>query len=293
MPEQPQINFQEKRDIGQVLNATFAFVRLTYKYIYKDLLIMAAPFFILNGLLSALQQIGAYSMINSPGVRTYMFFTPSFYLSLLCLLTGWIMAFTIVGNYVLQYKINGNTDFNVPVVRKAVMKDFFRLLFVYLLFYLAIALGLVLIIIPGLYFAIAFSLCSTITIQNKQSGLMDTFSESRRLINNNWWRTLGLSIIVSIIMYAFSFVFNIPNIIYTFIFALHATQGGSEKYRLPLIIFSSFAQLAYCLTAPISVVSFALYYYSLKEEKDEPELLKKIDEFGGKENAILVNEKSF
>ena len=284
MLNQPLINLQEKRDIGQVLNATFAFIRLTYKYLYKDLLLLAAPFFILYGLIVSLVQMNVYSMVE----RGSIYAAPLYYVALLCLCIGWTISCSIIGNYVLQYKTNGNTDFDIPAIRRAVRKDFFKLFFAFILFYLAIALGFVLLIIPGIYMVVAYSLVSTNIILDKDLGISDAFKESRRLISDNWWRSLGLGLIVGIIIYAFTFIFSIPNVIFTFIIALHRGSGDVDSYRLPVIICSAFAQLAYCLSAPVSVIASAVYYYSLKEEKDQSGLMQKIDEFG--KNDAKANE---
>jgi len=284
MSNQPTINLQEKRDIGQVLNVTFAFIKLTFKYIYRDLSLMAAPFFILYGLIVTMVQMDAYSIYGAATIYTL----PLYYVAILCLCIGWTIACCIIGNYVLQYKINRNTDFDVSEVRRAVRKDFFKLFFAFLLLYLALILGFILLIIPGIYLAVAYSLVSTNVILDKELGILGAFRESRRLISDNWWRSVGLGLLITLIIYAFTFVFSLPNMIYTFIIALHRGSGDVDRYRLPLIICSAFAQLAYCFTAPISVVASAVYYYSLKEEKDQSGLMQKIDEFG--KNDAKANE---
>ena len=290
MPNQPLINLQEKRDIGQVLNATFAFIRLSYKYLYKDLLLIASPFFILYGLLEALVQMNSYSNF---GRRAILFTSPLYYLALFCLIIGWILSVSIIGNYVLQYKTKRSTDFDVSEIRRAMRKDFFKLLAAFLLLYLALIFGFVLLFIPGIYLCVAYSLVSTSVVLDKTAGISDSFRESRRLISGNWWSAVGLGIIVTLIIYAFTIAFSVPNMIYTFLIAMHLRTGDIEQYRLPVIIFSAFAQLAYCFTAPISVVASAVYYYSLKEEKDQAGLLERIDEIGVKENTTDLNESTY
>jgi hypothetical protein len=294
MDNQPLIKLNEKRDIGQVLNATFAFLRISYKYMYKDMLIMVAPFFVISGVINAFVTYDVFSVsllerLNRPS----MYSSPFYYLGLLCSAIGWTFAYTIVGNYIYQYKITGSAEFDVPAIREASRKDFSRILVAFIIFYLSIIGGAILLIIPGIYFAVANSAGIINMVLNKEAKVGSTFGESRRLINDNWWRTFGLGFITLLIVSGITMVFSIPTSIYSFLIAFHSTSGAPEEYQLPFIIFAAFARLAYCLAAPISIIASAIYYYSLKEEKDQVSLLEKIDAMGTKSNETKVNEGSY
>jgi len=256
---------------------------------------MVAPFFVVGGVISAFVQYDIYSVNIFDRIhRNTIYASPFYYLSLLCLGIGWTFAYTIVGNYVHQYRMNGSTEFDVPAIRDAARRDFFKVFLAFIIFWLSIVGGMILLIIPGLYFGIANSLGVTNILLNKEAGTGTTFSESRRLVNDNWWRTFGLAFLVGMIVSGINMVFSIPTAIYTFLMAFHSVRGESvEEYQLPMIIFNALSHLSYCLAAPISIIATCIYYYSLKEEKDQVSLLEKIDSMGTKSNDIKVNEGSF
>lgn len=294
MTEQPLIRLQEKRDIGQVLNTTFAFLRLTFRYIFKDMLLLVSPFFIIPGIFMAIQQYNIYSFsytFSGQNPAT-LIFSPFYYLYLLGTAIGWTMAFSITGNYVYQYNQTGSANFDVQAVRAAARRDFFKVLGTFILFYIVVVFGTILLIIPGIYFGIANSLGGTNVILDKNSTIGTTFGESRRLVNDNWWRTLGFGILTGLIVYAFTMVFSIPSMVYTFILQMHMTSGNPEDYKLPFILFNVLTHLATALVTPVSVVASCIYYYSLKEEKDQVSLVQKIDNLG-KNDETKVNEGGF
>lgn len=295
MTNQATLRFNEKRDIGQVINATFAFLRISFKHIFIDILLMAAPFFVIAGVISAFVQYDVYSVgfldrLN----RASIYYSPFYYLSLLCSGIGWAFSYSIVGNYVYQYRTTGSAEFDVPAIRDAARKDFFKVLLTLIIFYLVFAGGLILLIIPGIYFAIANSLGPIRVLLDKEAGPGNAFGESRRLISDNWWRTFGLFFLVGLIVYGITMVFSIPTAIYSFLFVFHSARGESvSDYQLPFIIFSALAHLSSCLAAPISIIASCIYYYGLKEEKDQVSLLEKIDAMGTQGKDTKVNEGSF
>lgn len=291
MAEQPLIKLQQKRDIGQVLTATFSFLKITYKYILKDMLLLVSPFFVIPGIFLTLQQYDTYTNAYTfGGNRSLLLFSPYYYLYILGTIVGMTIAFSIVGNYVYQYNQTGSTEFDVQAVRAAARRDFFKLFITFLLFYLMVVAGVIFLIIPGIYFGVANALGGTNIVLDKNATVGSAFGESRRLINDNWWRTFGLFIITALIVYAFTMLFSIPASIYTFIISWHMTKGDPENYRLPFILFNALAHLAACLVAPISVVASSIYYYSLKEEKDQISLVQKIENLGKNDNETKVNE---
>ncbi len=67
-------------------------------------------------------------------------------------------------------------------------------LFVMLLSYL----GLVLLVIPGIYLAVAYTLTTTL-ICDRELGAWDAMETSRAAITHKWWRVFGLGIVVGLL----------------------------------------------------------------------------------------------
>lgn len=73
---------------------------------------------------------------------------------------------------------------------------FFPMLAIGILYGLLVAVGLVLFIIPGLYFLIAYSFSACIYIEYRQEGLgiVDAMSVSRKVLSKNFWAITGFII---------------------------------------------------------------------------------------------------
>lgn len=297
--QQPILNLQEKRDIGQVINVTFTLIRITFKPMYKDLLLIAGPFYLLGGIFSALTQYHSISTIferlgNYRYFSLYQFFSPEYYLYWFCILAGWSLSFCIAVNHVLQYKINGSSGYNPQEVRRAIMGDVFKVFFGTFLNILAIIGASLFFLIPGIYLLVANSLLATVLVLDKQKNVFQAFSESRRLISDNWWRSLGLGILILLIMGAISMIFALPMAIANFIITFNSLRDGGVKSYLPLyMVLMAITQLGTLLVSPISNIASAVYYYSLKEEKDHSGLMDNIGKIGTQDTEQQKDEGSF
>lgn len=204
------------------------------------------------------------------------------------------IATCIIGNHVLQYSIAKGPDYDKQQVRVTLGKDFWRVLGANFVLGLMVAGGAILFLIPGIYLLIANFFVAIIMILNKDMGMGEAFSESRRLVNDNWWKSFGLGIIMALIVGVISTIFTIPVAIYTAVISLHSMGGGdAEQYRLVYIILMSVAQLGSALISPITIVASAIYYYSLKEEKDQGGLMAKIESIGVQQSEKKENEGSY
>ena len=79
--------------------------------------------------------------------------------------------------------------------------------FVLLVFYFAaVALGTLLLIVPGLYLSIALSFCSVAIVVNSER-ITQSIATSLRLTRGAWWRTssiFGVMMVMVAVMYAFA-----------------------------------------------------------------------------------------
>jgi hypothetical protein len=74
-----------------------------------------------------------------------------------------------------------------------------KLLLAAALFNIIVAAGLILLIIPGIYFAVKF-IFTFITIIDTNSGIIEAFKKSYAMTNNNFWPVLGLLIIEGLLL---------------------------------------------------------------------------------------------
>ncbi len=101
---------------------------------------------------------------------------------------------------------------------------------VYLLMVLLTALGFVLLILPGIYLAIAYSLATPLVIE-RGLGVWEALETSRKAITNHWFKVFGLGLLASLaaglgivvtlgigVVWAMPFFFMVYGVLYNRIF---------------------------------------------------------------------------
>lgn len=77
-------------------------------------------------------------------------------------------------------------------------KFFLRLFAVNLFFFLAVGLGLILLVVPGLMLALAWCVAGPALVVERL-GITDVFGRSAELTRDNRWRLLGLAVIIAVV----------------------------------------------------------------------------------------------
>ena len=233
------------------------------------------------------------------GLNVYYFMDPMYYAAIASGFLGTALCMSIVGNYLKQYAETGSSQFDRTAIYKNIRSNFGGFLGVSLFYYAATLGGLVFLIIPGIYFSVANALARPAYIlenngERESMSIGKSFSESRRLITDNWWRTFGLFYILYFLVAIISFVFFIPQGILQFLIAFNSAKGiDMEGYRLYYILSSVLGQIGQGLLFPISVSAWFIYYFSLKESKDQTDLLATIDSIGAKPTTKTEDEGSY
>ena len=130
---------------------------------------------------------------------------------------------------------------------------------VYLLFTLALQsllvfLGILLLIIPGIYLAVAFSMTPANVMLEERVG-WDALRRSRELVRRHWWKTIGL-LLVSLFIPVATFLIVIA--------AVFTIASGSMVTELSLIG----ASILFIVAVPcFSAVVQVLLYYDLRSRR--------------------------
>jgi uncharacterized membrane protein len=122
--------------------------------------------------------IGSFGYVHSALVSLYVFFVPA-------LGAGW--------HYYFLLKIRGQ-----PVTLGDAFAGFSRayvpLLAIGLLLAIFVAVGLVFLILPGIYLWIAYSFAYLLAV-DKRTGIWESMETSRLTITRQWWQMLGLQLL--------------------------------------------------------------------------------------------------
>ena len=124
--------------------------------------------------------------------------------------------------------------------------------------------GFLLAIIPGIVFAMWFSLSAWVLIAEDSKG-MDALLKSREYVRGRWWAVLGRIIIIGLVPFLLSLIFSlIPTLLFSFIFksALALWVISLITYPIILIIYT-----------PLASIYMFMMYQNLRSLRGEIELV--------------------
>lgn len=145
---------------------------------------------------------------------------------------------------------DGKRDSEVGDLFKAVTGVVGTLILAGILAGLGIALGFILLIVPGLILLTIWSVIAP-AIVLERIGVMESFGRSRQLVKDNGWQVFGVIVIV----------FIITQVVVRILSAIGGA-GGDVGTIIGSIIGST-------ITAPIAALTAAVLYFSLREVKGE------------------------
>lgn len=277
------IEFKQKRELGEIINATFKFIRENYKPLFKYLVPLVGPSFIL--LFAALSY---YTYTVPASILQSMDFSSGdfiigFALLGLTLVIYYSYLYATIYHYIKSYiRHDGETD--ETEIRTGVKNDFGRLLMLFLVTAIIIFAGFVLFVIPGIYLLVPLSIVGPIMVFN-QTNLTDTISYAFTLIKDHWWMTFITLIVTGLLVYIIGLVFQIPLIVYTLVKMMTMMQEGSAADMAldsdwVLLMLQVVASLIQYILYSISVIVIAFVYFSLNEEKNLTGTFEQIDNLG-------------
>lgn len=114
--------------------------------------------------------------------------------------------------YLKQYSIGVDGEMSIGTAMQTSLGRLVPLLIMVLLFTIALMVGLVLLIIPGLILMVSLMM-STNLVMFEGKGPVDALTGSHKLVWGNWWRTAGIftvgSILVMVIYMAVALVIGL------------------------------------------------------------------------------------
>lgn len=279
-----EIQFKRTRNLGELIQGSFAFARQEFKPLFTLLLMYAGPFVLMYAIAAAYYQNDMQQLTTDPTAftQTYMndpismlkTFAKPLLSMMLFGMVSMVMITAITFSYIKTYIELGHNNFTTDDVWSTA-KQHIGPFFGYSLAYGAIvSIGMFLFIIPGMYWYVAFSLLFVVRIMENKS-LGESLGRSQHLIKDNWWSTFGFYLVMSIIIGAISSVFGIAQGIIT---GIQAATGGSDVLQFVHIAVGAVVAFLSYLFYVLLYIGQALLYFSLVEGKESPELENRINQ---------------
>lgn len=281
------IQFKKQRKIGEIITETFRFLRENYRSYFRALLKLAGPVFLL---LVAAVSYYTYNTINS-STGTNIFqnggeFLISFGVLGLALLLYLSVLHATTYNFIKSYIRNTGTV-DETEVRAGVKRDFGKVFGILAVSWVLVFAGLLLFLIPGIYLMVPLSIAGATAVFRNIS-LSEGISECFDLVKEQWWKSLGSVLLIWLVTYVISLVFQLPIIIYSVIKTLTFVQQGSSANPEGLVDWiyvglSVIASLIQYVLYSIIPVGLAFLYFHLNERKNFTGTYETIENLGKNE----------
>ena len=297
------IRFRRERDLGDVVNVTFRFLRDNARELGRGLLVIAGPAALVAAILSTWAQLQIETALSGPydpsdpaalfGSEAYL---RGLAVSLVVVVAMQLLIQSIVLGYVEGYR-RGAAGALAPTELWEATKRAFGPVFstmavtVALLFALFVAVSLVTALVPVLgllgalaLMALAVYLVPILTLLYVQrvaegDGFWEGFEATRDLVRGHWWFTFGLLVVVALLVFAVSIVLSVPGLVVQTAFGFNTLDGGGGLSVVAFAVTALFGVLLYAAYV-LPVVAAAFQYFNLVERRDGTGLLARVDALG-------------
>jgi hypothetical protein len=285
MQERPRIILYRERDFGEKFNATFAFLSQEFKnFISVQFRLLGVPLLIvmlLSGLNTAFTLESMGNLETEIGPMVFVLYILSWML--------FSMAILAVAGYVKVYNSLNSPEEKVTsaAVWKIIRGKVIPGMFLTLIYGLVIGIGILFLIIPGVYLAIAMALAHVVYVFEDKD-IFSSIGKSITLVNQKWFSSLGFLFILSLICGIAASILQMPSMILGAIAGV-SFASGTNGFSIPIwatmLVVAIPGMIAY-LAYMINFLGDVFLYGSLREMYESPGVMSAIDEFGKRESPI-------
>jgi len=209
-----EIQFRKKREISDIFTDSFEFIKQEYKPISRLVLIYVLPFLLLYGVVQVYLQKNVISKIDFSDTEALLANIGPVYLNVfLFALFGLFVQSLLIATYYSYIEIyvkKGKGNFDISEITPLLFSNGLLAIGASLVIFIVVMFGLVLCIIPGIYFANTFSIVIIIFIFEKK-GLGSALIRSAFLVKSEWWNTFLINIVGIVMIWTVSFIMSIPS----------------------------------------------------------------------------------
>lgn len=273
LPVQPAIRPSQPQGIGGVLDTAFQLYKASLGAVWPISLLLA-----LAGMPPTLyRMIGGQSVpeIDSVGasVGFNLGFNPADPVgSVVGLLSAILTMWTMSALYLKQRAVGTGEQFGIGAALQAALKRLGPLFVASILFLLAVLIGLLLLVVPGLILMVSLMMYMPLLLfENK--GALDSLTGSHKLVWGNWWRSSAI-LAVALILVMVIFVAVIVVVAVAAPFLGLAMEDVTMVTLITELVFN--AAFNVFLMPFITAVMIALYW-DLKLRKEGGDLAARVN----------------
>ena len=211
-----EIDFRKKREVGDIITDSFQFLKQEYQPVLSLVAIYVMPFLLLYGAAQVFLQMKVIDSIDFTDAESLMANIGPVYTNILLYsLFGVFVQSLLIGtyySYIEVYVKKGKGNFDLSEVKTLLYSNGLLALGAGVTVYIIVLIGIILCIIPGIYFANTLSLTAMIFIFEKR-GLGNAVMRSALMVRFSWWNTFLLNLIGIIIIWVISMFLSLPTML--------------------------------------------------------------------------------
>lgn len=263
------IEIFERRDFGEFISAPISFLVQEFKVLVKALFIYVGPFILVETILIYYFDFSYNSQAFSSLFEQYGTYREtsgfSFLLRILELFQS-VMMYTVIGVYIKLYAERGRGNFELSEIWQMISKFYWPVMGGNIIGGIMIIVGVLALIIPGIYLAVVLSLLFIVIIFEEQ-GVGKSISRVFEVIKGNWWTAFGAYIVMGIMFFLSALLLQVivESIFSIFGYGRFISASSSVVSDLIFLLISSVMTLL-----PVFL------YSSFLTEKEDPLLMKRI-----------------
>ena len=226
-----------KLDTARVFERIFEIYRDQFTLLIPAALVVFVPVAILSGLIYA-GDIGVLGALIVAGIGT--------------IATYWFQGIVVEA---ARDILDGRRDHTVGSVVRSAAPVVFPLVVAGILAGIAIAIGLVLLIVPGLFLLTIWAVLAPVIVIERRD-VLDAFGRSRELVRGNGWQVFGVIVVLFLLQ----------------LVVTGAIQAIANSVSDTVVGYSLADLVVRLLVAPLSALAAAVLFFELKALHGEPVL---------------------
>ena len=263
-----EIKFRKKREIGDILTDTFEFIRQEYKPVFKLVAVYVLPFLIMYGFVQVYLQKNVISKVDFTDPDALLANIGPLYLNVfLFALFGLFVQSLLIAtyySYIEVYVKKGKGNFELSEITPHLFSNGLLAIGASVVIFIVVIFGLILCIVPGIYFANTLSLAFIILIFEKK-GLGNALMRSAFLVKSDWWNTFLINIIGLILIWTVSFLMSIPSMITGFSAGILSQSENPVEFPDWYWVLIGISTVVSSLLWIIPYTFLAFQYFNLEE----------------------------
>lgn len=300
------INVRKVRDVGDVLNVTFQFIRQNAMPLGKAILYIGGPAVVISTIIGAIWQIFFLQSISGEALTdplsgaywTFMGGTMGYAVLISTPLS--LVGMVVVYGYLKIYPTHGSQPIEVSDVWAVTRQYFFRILGITYAIFLLMGLGFLINIIPCagsivflggmIYMLVVWSIMYPMYFV-EDIGFTAAMKRSRTLIKGHFWESFAVLFIAWVVMAILMMLIYIPAIVLGVFQGVFAVDiGALPTYNVSTALFGLIGGIGMTMLYAIPIVAATFQYFSLVEQKDRVGLRERVERIDQTDTPVAPDQ---